>query len=860
MPGCLPPTPPKIMARFTRTIANVVASPRPLHNELARFEVDASCDIPAKSRESIASTVLTAVRHALRTGDGEHDLARKEAAMEHDIRDLIPSLHVHAKKAAQLRRHRSPADAEARAHRFVEWLTGGRRFDERSRVDWPCPAVMLPLVPYATPVNARSQLALLHRLSVLAGVQDAPQRFPRYETLVQMVVDLDAPIRAGVAPDRDAVAAETQRVASALSCYRSARNAMLAAAPTQEERDALRAAFAPCPKPPVGRAVHIGVHDEVHALLRIQGLVPEEMTAFEILRAVNPALAEDYEMWRDGAGQEQSDSFREQCEDALIRVGGWAVAARRLAELREAKGLDDLFAMQVESEKRVQLSPRELREARARGVTADAFSVQRVSLLEALVEAAAPGALARSTVAAPDVPLKDGQPYLVYSLYATCTRIWSMTHDLYAATAGQRPESAQRWALASANWGRLLEELKSRQLKGEFIRNAKNKEKLIKLVTLPQLLCVAFPLRRRELRALRARWQQARAEAIEKGHDADRHPAVAAAGEEYLAQAARHMMLAITLDDGMRRQQYTRGHLGYQKNFHPIWQRHGVHANGAIEGIKGLQTNWDGNRSDPAHFKIRERGKSKKLDTRYGRDVRPGTVDMEILWDVISLWRPRQLVRASLVPSLAAYDLEADMRAGRWALFPSDTPTLRSDNSRTDVSEKVGRELHYLVRTFLRPPVEEEEPVPVWDALDDSWRCLWAQHVTRLLNTSYIGGVRDEWEAAAYLMKDTRATLETEYIVVNSAIKDKLGFDVTNWEHPNAFDAWMDRILKGREVFDPLEDPALPLPDHIRHHLAVERERRRRGRRPGGRVRIRQHRPEQVPPRAGQHVVGAARR
>ena len=30
--------------------------------------------------------------------------------------------------------------------------------------------------------------------------------------------------------------------------------------------------------------------------------------------------------------------------------------------------------------------------------------------------------------------------------------------------------------------------------------------------------------------------------------------------------------------------------------------------------------------------------------------------------------------------------------------------------------------------------------------------------------------------------------------VVNSAIRDKLGLDVTNWEHPNAYDVWMDRI------------------------------------------------------------------
>ena len=122
--------------------------------------------------------------------------------------------------------------------------------------------------------------------------------------------------------------------------------------------------------------MHVGVHEEVHQLMRAQRLFPEEMSAFEILRQVNPALAEDFEMWRDGPGQEQSDSFREQCESSLVRVGGWAVSAGRFDEFRQAKGLDDLFAMQIETQQRVKMNPRELREVRARGLPVDAFRVR----------------------------------------------------------------------------------------------------------------------------------------------------------------------------------------------------------------------------------------------------------------------------------------------------------------------------------------------------------------------------------------------------------------------------------------------------------------------------------------------------
>lgn len=60
----------------------------------------------------------------------------------------------------------------------------------------------------------------------------------------------------------------------------------------------------------------------------------------------------------------------------------------------------------------------------------------------------------------------------------------------------------------------------------------------------------------------------------------------------------------------------------------------------------------------------------------------------------------------------------------------------------------------------------------------------------------------------------------------------------------------MDRILRGREMFDPLDDPALPLPENVRQQLVAEREGRRRSRRPGARVLLRQYRPRQAPPRA----------
>ena len=128
-------------------------------------------------------------------------------------------------------------------------------------------------------------------------------------------------------------------------------------------------------------------------------------------------------------------------------------------------------------------------------------------------------------------------------------------------------------------------------------------------------------------------------------------------------------------------------------------------------------------------------------------------------WDVIRVWRPTQLRASRAIASDAPYDLDADMAAGHWSLFPTDSPEVtRPNRSRTDVSGLIGAELHYEVRSFLRPEL------PVWEELDNSWRCLWAAHILRLLVATYSGGVRGDWEQARWLSMDSKGTLEREYV------------------------------------------------------------------------------------------------
>jgi hypothetical protein len=219
-----------------------------------------------------------------------------------------------------------------------------------------------------------------------------------------------------------------------------------------------------------------------------------------------------------------------------------------------------------------------------------------------------------------------------------------------------------------------------------------------------------------------------------------------------------------------------------------------------------MVTSWQGDREDPAHLKIDEDdGRPAK---REDRQLRPGIVDFVLLWDLIALWRPQQLVSAGTVDTMAAYDLVDDLRSGKFALFPTARRSVkRAHKSRTDVSPMIGRELHHIVRTYLRPML------PIWEDLDGRWRSLWAAHILRLLNASYWAGVRQDMEYAKLLLMDTEATIRREYVTLNPYINERLGLDTTNWEHPRAYDAYMDALCRQFKRIDPTKDPLLPRPD-----------------------------------------------
>lgn len=773
--------------------------------------VNESEEVADSSKPALKSAALDSVRYAMRS---ENDLPSKQDALDTDIRPLLAVMPAAARVAAEAKNHRSPGDHEGRARRFVEALTGGRSVD-RSKLRFPCPPAWQPLVD-AIPdrKNANGEMSFLHRCCMVAGIQDSPATMPSYD----QIVDAARHINGEVGVRRATKASMPQ--------YRTARHRLVEDVTDDEERAERERMFAPLPTAASGRTCHLGVEPEAAEMLKIEGYNAEAMTPDEMFRALAPGLAADYDYWASGPGAQRSASFREQCYATLMRVAGWVIRAGHGGRLQNMQ-LPDFFLIDVPVDGELALNPRLAQRLGSDGGSAT------VSLLEHAADSEAGASLRRSTVTDAEIAGtdKNGRPWYTEAMHANCSRIWSMTAAVYRKMGTRGGEPSREWGLVQSRWGSLQKQLaEERKLPTRHRIHAKNKLKMVQTITLPQLVCVGMPLRRREIRAMRKGWLAAVQQAEEAGHtDPHAHPEVAEVEEQYFDAVLRFTVLSLAIDDGLRLKQYTRGRLGTSStsNFRPELD---FDAAGNACGVAALATHWIGDKRDPAHLKITD--KNKAMARRDRRRVRRGLVDHIGLWDLIRHWRPQQLVANGSFADLASYGLPTDLREGRYALFPSPQDVCRDEKSRTDVSEIFGKELHYIVKKWLRPDLPELE------AMGPDWRALWAIHISRLLIGSYWGGARDDWKTASYLTMDTEATLRGEYSLVDEGLRDRLGLDETNWEHLNAYDRWMDRLFWQQEEFDPLEDPDLPLPPHLKGAIPEEEDelptkRRIRRARPG---------------------------
>ena len=787
--GARPAAPPSLFSMPTSSVTFSLVCPLPFRDAVTAFECFAQAHpthVPATSVPSVRSAARAAVQ-------AEHLRYAYEplTPAELDASDVSVIL-VDLPHYAELATNGEPQnDLVSRTRRFVRCLIG-EHSGTRVRPG-ALPAAWRPFLNGPSPLSPL-YLSLLARCCRWCGVADAPTRMPAKAQL------LDASRALGI---KDS----TMRVA--IEAYARALTEVRACHPESTFEVILSS-------PPPG-ATHFVVLPAAQARLREFGIEdPNSLSTPALLRSLAPELYADVE-WSLTLGANRTISPKTKAArwNAAARLVGWLVRDGYIDDLPTLQ-LEDLLA-RLHGNVEITLNPR-LARRRASEATS---TTAEVSLLAHLAEQeAAPGVLRATTISdsfkdkAEDWPAMSPDQRLEHvkfpeSLVNDLHHIWRLVADVCSQLAIQDPTA---WLQQNARWTSLNKRLREQPIPPVEIVNTKDKARLIRTITLPQLVCVVFPLRVRELRHLRHLWQRARDVAAGKQHaEPDEHRVVMALRKLYLDQAVAFCWMALALDDGLRRRQYIFGRFGLAANFRPTFHRD---AKGDPCALDSISTWWIGSQTAPEGLKISARDGQQAA--RSARTVRRGYVPFDILWDVLTIWRPEQLVACGAIPSVAEYDLTADMNAGEWALFPtavegSDQPA----RARTDMTQVVGREFHSCVKRFLRPEL------PEFDELGPEWNKLWAPHAFRLLNGSYHGGVLGDWDGACWLLQDEEQTIRDEYSTVANEIRDAIRGQLTHWEHPRAYDRWMRRLFEEQLEFDPLEDPLLPLPDHLREALTA---------------------------------------
>jgi hypothetical protein len=354
---------------------------------------------------------------------------------------------------------------------------------------------------------------------------------------------------------------------------------------------------------------------------------------------------------------------------------------------------------------------------------------------------------------------------------------------------------------------------------------AKDKVRAVKAMSYDLLLVIGLPMLAREVRAAKEGYFAGLTEVLRAGQDPQFDVQLRKLKALWYDAALAYLSVALPLVDGKRRKQYENGALGYSAHFRPEYDGH---------DLVQMITRWTREDDDCAALKDRTEG-GYKPPVRLTA-LSPALVDLDILNDWIRVHRVDDLVSARLITSREDYDLTADLRAGKFALFVSPshevtTPT----HGRSDLSSKMGEALHYIVRDILG-----RKDVPEYGSrVAEGWTHIFSEHTSRLLLSSSIGGTYGLWSVCERLLDDVESTCKGEYNAVAETV-DTLHGKRNQWERPKGLESQLFRMLafdragdtQRPTLFDPLAellalddaDPGSMLPKPVRAILVAERE------------------------------------
>jgi hypothetical protein len=412
----------------------------------------------------------------------------------------------------------------------------------------------------------------------------------------------------------------------------------------------------------------------------------------------------------------------------------------------------------------------------------------------------------------------DGPPFWTFSVIEDTRLIGEL--GLYAGRTTklfrQRPALAQDAEAAVKEFLRSMRTANSKK----SLDNRKGKERLLNLVTFPMVLCLGIPALRRRALTLRDEWYAA----MLRHRDRHDHPQILRTEEAYDRALTGLMIFSVITADGLRLANYTGarlGHLGRERmvedkapdgtvirsycHIHPV-------LNASKNGLVGIETNFYGDDNPSVKLKIDKVPGSDEW-RQHPHWLRPGIVDMELMWDYLTRTRAKRLAQQGLIASAEEYDIERDINEWHFALFISDTPSSSAYESATGaythqaVSDIYGRMLHWICTEVLGRELPE-----YGQQLKRLYRAVFSAHSSRLLAGTHLYGVLQRETEAATLLNDTRRMVERRYSVAEASMIHKRG-----WEHPRFFDDLFKRIWDENESVDwDLEDALKNIPAHDR--------------------------------------------
>jgi hypothetical protein len=344
----------------------------------------------------------------------------------------------------------------------------------------------------------------------------------------------------------------------------------------------------------------------------------------------------------------------------------------------------------------------------------------------------------------------------------------------------------------------------------------KAKSRLLHLVTLPMILCIGLPALRREVFRRRDAWHAA----MIRHSSVPDHLRVVRAENAYDGWLTLYLVFATFIADGLRLANVSGARLGCveERKLAEATAPDGtqVHSYCHVQplvdaegdGLHGVKTNFFGDDHELVKLKIDKVPGSDEW-REHPHWLRPGIVDMELLWDYLTRVRPKRLASQDLIPDPTSHDLGQDIAEQHFALFVSGTRSTESYRAVTGaytpqaISGMFGRALHWICTTALG------RALPAWGSeVKRAFPMVFSAHSARLLLGTHLYGVLDRKTDAAVLLNDTVRMVERRYSVTEASMIHRTG-----WEHPRFFDSYFKRIWDDGEVIDwEREDPLAGVP------------------------------------------------